>query len=90
MISAILRVSGIMTVTFQRKRISLWMLPETGVIISVAPGAEPAEMDCGTLTQDADAADIYYAESTMYDGVSHQSLQGTEMFFFGMKKEITI
>ena len=41
-----------------------------------APGAEPAEMDCGTLTQDADAADIYYAESTMYDGVSHQVFVG--------------
>lgn len=41
-----------------------------------APGAEPAEMDCGTLTQDADAADIYYAESTMYDGVSHQVFAG--------------
>ena len=41
-----------------------------------APGAEPVEMDCGTLTQDADAADIYYAESTMYDGVSHQVFAG--------------
>ena len=41
-----------------------------------APGAEPAEMDCGTLTQDADAANIYYAESTMYDGVSHQVFAG--------------
>lgn len=33
-------------------------------------------MDCGTLTQDADAANIYYAESTMYDGVSHQVFAG--------------
>ena len=26
--------------------------------------------------QDADAANIYYAESTMYDGVSHQVFAG--------------
>lgn len=36
-----------------------------------APGAEPAEMDCGTFSYSADEASTYYADSTMYDGVSY-------------------
>ena len=36
-----------------------------------APGAEPAEMDCGTFSYSTDEASTYYANSTMYDGVSY-------------------
>ncbi|MDO5422434.1 MAG: hypothetical protein Q4F41_01755 [Eubacteriales bacterium] len=36
-----------------------------------APGeAEAVEMDCGILTYSTDEASTYYADSTMYDGVS--------------------
>lgn len=36
-----------------------------------APGeAEAEEMDCGIFTYSTDEASIYYADSTMYDGVS--------------------
>ena len=37
-----------------------------------APGAEPAEMDCGTFSYSTDEASTYYADSTMYDGVSYK------------------
>ncbi len=37
-----------------------------------APGAEAEEMDCGTFSYSTDEASIYYADSTMYDGVSYQ------------------
>ena len=36
-----------------------------------APGAEPAEMDRGTFSYSTDEASTYYADSTMYDGVSY-------------------
>ena len=36
-----------------------------------APGAEPAEMDCGTFSYSTDEVSTYYADSTMYDGVSY-------------------
>ena len=35
-----------------------------------APGAEPEEMDCGTFSYSTDETSTYYADSTMYDGVS--------------------
>lgn len=35
-----------------------------------APGTEAAEMDCGILTYSTDEVSTYYAESTMYDGLS--------------------
>ena len=37
-----------------------------------APGAEPAEMDCGVFTYSMDEVSTYYADSTMYDGVSYR------------------
>jgi hypothetical protein len=37
-----------------------------------APGAESAEMDCGTFSYSTDEASTYYADSTMYDGVSYK------------------
>ena len=37
-----------------------------------APGAEPAEMDCGTFSYSSDEGSTYYADSAMYDGVSYQ------------------
>ena len=37
-----------------------------------APGAEPSEMDCGTFSYSTDEASTYYADSTMYDGVSYR------------------
>ena len=39
-----------------------------------APGAEPAEMDCGVFTYSMDEVSTYYADSTMYDGVSYRGL----------------
>ena len=37
-----------------------------------APGAESEEMDCGTFSYSTDEASTYYADSTMYDGVSYK------------------
>ena len=37
-----------------------------------APGAESAEMDCGTFSYSTDEASTYYVDSTMYDGVSYK------------------
>ena len=37
-----------------------------------APGAEPAEMDHGTFSYSTDEASIYYADSTVYAGVSYR------------------
>lgn len=37
-----------------------------------APGAESAEMDCGTFSYSTDEASTYYADSTMYNGVSYK------------------
>ena len=37
-----------------------------------APGAESAEMDCGTFSYSTDEVSTYYADSTMYDGVSYK------------------
>ena len=37
-----------------------------------APGAEPAEMDCGTFSYSTDETSTYYADSTLYDGVSYR------------------
>lgn len=37
-----------------------------------APGAEAAEMDCGTFSYSTNEASVYYADSTMYDGVSYR------------------
>ena len=43
-----------------------------------APGAEPAEMDCGVFTYSMDEASTYYADSTMYDGVSYRVFEVDE------------
>ena len=43
-----------------------------------APGAEPAEMDCGIFTYFMDEASIYYVDSTMYDGVSCRAFEVDE------------
>ena len=37
-----------------------------------APGAESEEMDCGTFSYSTDEASTYYADSTLYDGVSYK------------------
>lgn len=37
-----------------------------------APGAEPSEMDHGTFSYSTDEASIYYADSTVYAGVSYR------------------
>ena len=37
-----------------------------------APGAEPAEMDCGTFSYSTSEASVYYADSTMYEGMSYR------------------
>ncbi len=37
-----------------------------------APGAEPAEMDCGIFTYSTHETSVYYADSTEYDGVSYR------------------
>lgn len=37
-----------------------------------APGAEPAEMDCGIFTYSTDETSVYYADSVKYDGVSYR------------------
>lgn len=36
-----------------------------------APGAESAEMDCGTFSYSTDEVSTYYADSILYDGVSY-------------------
>ena len=46
-----------------------------------APGAEPAEMDCGTFSYSTDETSIYYADSTMYDGVSFRVFEVQEDTF---------
>lgn len=43
-----------------------------------APGAEPAEMDCGVFTYSMDEVSTYYADSTMYDGVSYRVFEVDE------------
>lgn len=43
-----------------------------------APGAEPAEMDCGGFTYSMDEVSTYYADSTMYDGVSYRVFEVDE------------
>ena len=43
-----------------------------------APGAEPAEMDCGVFTYSMDEVSTYYADSTMYDGVSYRVFEFDE------------
>ena len=43
-----------------------------------APGAEPAEMDCGIFTYSMDEVSTYYADSTMYDGVSYRVFEVDE------------
>mgnify|MGYP002524510785 CR=1 FL=1 len=43
-----------------------------------APGAEPAEMDCGTFSYSTDEASTYYADSTMYAGVSYRVFEFDE------------
>ena len=43
-----------------------------------APGAEPAEMDCGVFTYSMDEVSAYYADSTMYDGVSYRVFEVDE------------
>ena len=35
-------------------------------------GEEPEEIDCGSFTYSTDEASTYYADSTMYDGLSYQ------------------
>ena len=35
-------------------------------------GEEPEEIDCGTFTYSTDEVSTYYADSTMYDGLSYQ------------------
>ena len=42
------------------------------------PGAEPAEMDCGIFTYSMDEVSTYYADSTMYDGVSYRVFEVDE------------
>lgn len=37
-----------------------------------APGAEAAEMDCGIFSYSTNEASVYYADSSMYDGVSYR------------------
>ena len=41
-------------------------------------GAEPAEMDCGVFTYSMDEVSTYYADSTMYDGVSYRVFEVDE------------
>ena len=36
------------------------------------PGAEPEEMDCGVFSYSVDEASTYYADSTMYEGMSYR------------------
>ena len=43
-----------------------------------APGAEPAEMDCGVFTYSMDEVSTYYADATMYDGVSYRVFEVDE------------
>ena len=43
-----------------------------------APGAESVEMDCGTFSYSADEVSTYYADSTMYDGVSYRVFEVDE------------
>lgn len=43
-----------------------------------APGAEPAEMDCGVFTYSMDEVSTYYADSTMYDDVSYRVFEVDE------------
>ncbi|MEI3349393.1 MAG: hypothetical protein V8R55_13795 [Dysosmobacter sp.] len=38
--------------------------------------AESAEMDCGTFSYSTDEVSTYYADSTLYDGVSYQVFEG--------------
>ena len=42
------------------------------------PGVEPAEMDCGVFTYSMDEVSTYYADSTMYDGVSYRVFEVDE------------
>lgn len=39
-----------------------------------APGSDPAEMDCDTFSYSTDEASTYYANSTMYEGMSYRYL----------------
>ena len=43
-----------------------------------APGAEPAEMDCGTFSYSTDEVSTYYADSTTYAGVSYRVFEVDE------------
>lgn len=43
-----------------------------------APGAEPAEMDCGVFTYSMDEVSTYYADSTTYAGVSYRVFEMDE------------
>ena len=42
------------------------------------PDVEPAEMDCGVFTYSMDEVSTYYADSTMYDGVSYRVFEVDE------------
>lgn len=49
-----------------------------------APGAEPAEMDCGIFTYSTDEASTYYADSTEYEGVSYRVFEfDTDVLVWG-------
>ena len=43
-----------------------------------APGAEAAEMDYGTFSYSTDEVSTYYADSTLYDGVSYRVFEFDE------------
>ena len=49
-----------------------------------APGAEAAEMDHGIFTYSTDEASTYYADSTVYDGVSYKVFEfDSDMLIWG-------
>ena len=55
-----------------------------------APGAEAAEMDHGIFTYSTDETSTYYADSTVYDGVSYKVFDfDSDMLIWEMKALIT-
>ncbi len=47
-------------------------------------GEEPEEMDCGVFTYSMDEASVYYADSTMYEGMSYRVFEfDTDVLVWG-------
>ena len=61
-----------MTATSRLRPISSSTVMGTGAITSALPALEAAEMDYGTFSYSTDEVSTYYADSTLYDGVSYR------------------